>query len=86
MTINVPIVVHVFMIMMAIRAMLGPLIQSQRVRPSTWVLTKSGAFWRVTPSAPRMMWTRPRGSAIQATDCQWPSVSAPSTWLMRPLF
>jgi len=43
MTIIVPMVVQVFMIMMAIRATLGPLIQSQMVSPSTSVCTHSGA-------------------------------------------
>ncbi len=85
MTIIVPTVVQVFMNMIAIRATLGPLIQSQMVRPSSSVRTHSGAVRMVTPAASRMMWNRPRGSAIQATGSQLPKVSADNTWLTRPL-
>ena len=86
MTIMVPMVVQVFISMMAIRAMLGPLIQSQTVRLRILAWSHSGPVRRVMPNQPRMIWKRPCGSLIQAIGSQRPKVSTSSTWLINPFF
>ena len=81
----VPMVVHVFRIMMAVSDTLGPLIQLHKGTPPTVVLIiQSGTVRTVMPIAARMMWNSPRGSFSQTTDGQAPKVIVLRKLLITP--